>query len=242
MGTKVKIIAHRGASGYAPENTLASFRHALKLGAAAIELDVQQTKDGRLAVIHDLDLKRTAGLRKSLGAATSAELASLDAGSWFDPKFSGEKIPMLDQVLKLCDAGGRKIELHLEIKQGKKPYPGIEAKVLELLSSKGDWLKRTVISSFDHPTLRRARDLSSKARLGYLVGTTGKSAALEEAAQLRCESMQLSRRQADAAWIGGIHNNGMKALVYTINEAAELRRLAALGVDGVFSNFPDLKI
>ncbi len=112
------LIAHRGASGYCPENTLASFSRALQMGATAIEFDVQQTKDGRLVVIHDFDLKRVGGLKRRVGAMTYTELSQVDVGSWFDPRFKGERVPLLEELLDLADG---KAELHLEVKNGTRP-------------------------------------------------------------------------------------------------------------------------
>ena len=239
--SRIAMIAHRGASGYAPENTLASFRKALEMGAASIEFDVQQTKDGRLVVIHDPDLKRLAGARKRVRALTWAELSTLDVGRWFGPRFKGEKVPLLEELLDFYEshAPGR-MELQLEIKNGFRPYSGVERHVLECLDSRPEWNGRVVISSFDHKALHRVRDLDSKARLGYLVGMTRRASALKEAVRLGCESLHLSLRQTNRKWIDSAHASGLKVLVYTVNTAIECRRLMALGVDAVFTNFPDV--
>ena len=231
------LIAHRGASGYAPENTLAAFERALAMGARRMEFDVQQTRDGRLVVVHDEDLRRVAGVRRRIGAIAYAELSRLDVGSWFDPRFAGERVPLLEEVLDLA-AG--KAELDLEIKQAARPYPGIEERVVRLLRSRRDWDGRVVISSFNHDTLCLVRTLDRSARLGYLVGSTRRPAALREAAELGCESVHMSARQVDPAWVSAVHRLGQKVLVYTVNEPEERRRLAGLGVDAVFTNFPDL--
>ena len=126
----MKLIAHRGASGTYPENTRASFRAALQAGAGAVEFDVQRTKDGRLAVIHDTDLRRLAGRRAKVGKLEFAELSSLDVGSWFDRRFRGERVPSLEETLDLFPDH---LEVHLEIKQARPIYRGIEEDVLKLL-------------------------------------------------------------------------------------------------------------
>ncbi|MFA6316310.1 MAG: glycerophosphodiester phosphodiesterase family protein [Elusimicrobiota bacterium] len=248
----MRLIAHRGASGYAPENTLASFRRALEMGASAIELDVHQTTDGELAVLHDWDLKRTArGLppghparkwrrlhRARVGEMSFAALAAADVGSWFGPRFRGERIPRLADVLEL--AAGR-AELHVELKKGSSLYPCVEARVVALLRDFGA-LKTAVVSSFDHAALFNARLLEPRLRLGYLLGLTTMKKALKETAALRAESLNISLRQATPRRIGLAKAQGLKVLVYTVNRAADLPRLERLGVDGVFSNYPDLPL
>ncbi len=231
------LIAHRGASGYAPENTLASFSRALELGATSVEFDVQQTKDQRLVVIHDDELSRVAGLRRRVGSMSYLELSQVDVGSWFDSHFKGERVPLLEEVLDLF-AG--KVELHLEIKHGTRPYPGIEERVLELLGSRPEQEGKVVVSSFYHESLHRLRTLDRTLRLGFLVGYSRRITALREAYELDCESVHMSARQVDRAWTQALHRDGRKALVYTVNEPKEYERLNALGVDGVFTNYPDL--
>lgn len=232
----MRLIAHRGASGLAPENTLAAFRLALELGARAMELDVHQAADKELVVIHDEDLRRTAGRSEHIRDLSWQELCRFDVGSWFDPKFSGERIPRLGEVL---DLAGKKAELHLELKHGSRRYPGVEARLLEFLRRRRA-LKDCVISSFDHEALRAVRELEPKARLGYLLGDTRLEAAWDEMKALRAESLNLSRRKVDAARVAAAHRRRLKVLVYTVDESAEARRLKKLGVDGIFSDLPRL--
>lgn len=222
------LIAHRGASGHAPENTLAAFRLALEMGAKAVELDVHQARDGELVVIHDEDLKRTGRRKGRIRDLSWKELSSVDVG--------GDRIPLLEEVMDLI-AG--KAELHLELKRGSRYYQGIEARILALLR-KREALKTTLISSFDHRALFVVRELEPEARLGYLRGFTRLGVALKEAAELGAESINLSLRQAKPAVIRECRKRGFKTLVYTVNKPRDLVRLAQLGVDGVFSNLPDL--
>jgi len=231
------LIAHRGASGYAPENTIAAFKLALALGAASAEFDVQQTKDGRLVVIHDTDLKRVGGVRRRVGAMTWLELSRIDVGSWFSAKFSGERVPLLGEVLDLF---ADKAELHLELKQPLRPYPGMARRVVEFLASRPEWNGKIILSSFHHPSLFEVRALDAGARLGYLVGLTRRYVALAEAEELRCESVNMSARQADRRWARSLHEAGRKLFVYTVNEPKVYERLRHIGVDAVFTNFPDL--
>jgi glycerophosphoryl diester phosphodiesterase len=232
----MRLIAHRGASGLAPENTLASFRLALELGAEAVELDVHQAADKELVVIHDESLRRTAGWPEHIRDLSWPELCRFDVGSWFDRRFCEERIPRLDAVLDLV---GKKAEVHLEIKRGSAYYPGIEGRVVELLRRRRA-LRSCVVSSFDHQALRVVRAREPKARLGYLLGETPIETAWKEIKELSAESLNLSLRQVNAARVAGGHRRRLRTLVYTVNDAAEARRLRKMGVDGVFTNFPRL--
>lgn len=237
-----RLIAHRGASGLAPENTLAAFEKALELGAEAIEFDAQQTRDGVPVVIHDTGLERVAGVRRRVREVDYAELSGLDAGAWFAPRFKSQRVPRVEEVLDLAErAAPGRVELHLEIKQARPPYAGIEARILELLKAREVWDGRVVVSSFHHRTLHRLRSLDARLRLGYLVADTARRDALREATALRCESVHLSRRRVNADWVRSSHAEGLRLLVYTVNAGPELARLRALGVDAVFTDFPRLR-
>ncbi len=231
-----KLIAHRGASGHAPENTMAAFKLALEMGAEAVELDVHQSKDHELVVIHDEDLKRVGGRKARVRDLTARELAQADVGSWYAKRFSSEGVPTLDQVFDLVDG---KAELHVEIKRGSSLYPGIEERVVDLIQRRKAW-SRTLVSSFDHQALYMARSLDERVRVGYLLGLTPMRTAWRELSELKAESLNLSRRQADARKLRGCRQRGLKMLVYTVNTQRELAKLSKLGVDGVFSNFPEL--
>lgn len=235
-----QLIAHRGASGYAPENTKAAFALALRMGASSLELDVQQTKDGRLVVIHDLDLKRVGGVSKPVRSMTFEEISRVDVGGWFDPRFRGERVPLLEEVLDLAErrAPGR-VELQIEIKNGRRPHRGIEARVLGALDSRPEWRGRVVLSSFDHKVLRRVRAVDAKMRLGYLVGTARRAPALRETLRFGCESVHLSLRRVDPKWVEAVHAAGRRIFVYTVNSAEDCRVMRAIGVDAVFTNFLD---
>jgi len=220
---------------------LAAFDKALDMGAEAVEFDVQQTKDGRLAIIHDPDLRRVSGVKKEVGRMTYKELASRDVGSWFDPAFAAERVPSLEGALdRLEERAPGRVTAHVEIKDGVRPYAGIEKRVLDVLKSRPAWAGLVVVSSFNHEALRETRRLDSRVRMGYLAGSTPRPSAIREARELGCESLHLSVRQADEKWAGAAREAGLKALVYTVNTAAQLRRMRALGADGVFSDFPDL--
>jgi len=162
------VIAHRGASGHAPENTMAAFLRALAMGAPAIELDVHQTLDHELVVAHDDDLKRCGRDRRRIKNLHWDDLSRLDVGAWFDKGFTGERLPRLEDVYDILPPS---VELHVEIKRGSSLYPRIEERVVDMIHKRCA-AARTVVSSFDHAALYSVRSLDQKIRLGYLLGLT----------------------------------------------------------------------
>lgn len=153
-GRRPLIVAHRGASAMAPENTLAAFRAAVELGADAIELDVQRTADGQLIVMHDPTVDRTTDGRGPLAAHSLAALKALDAGGWFGPQFAGERLPTLQEAVNVIE---EKAGLFIEIKQGPVFDDSIETAVAAVIQDAG-LTARCEISSFDHFTVRRMKD------------------------------------------------------------------------------------
>lgn len=232
----MEFIAHRGASAHAPENTLASFKKALDLAVAAIELDIALSRDEKLVVIHDPDLERVAGKRGRVEDFTARELKETDVGSWFDKKYSGEGVPSLEDVFQLV---GKKATLHIEMKGGCGFYPGIEKKLAQWLKRR-DPPRENLISSFDHEALYHLRRLDKKARIGYLLGRTSLSRAFQEMAELKAESLNLSLNQVNAKIVSECRSRGLKVLVYTVNSRRDVVSLKRLGVDGIFTNFPEL--
>jgi glycerophosphoryl diester phosphodiesterase len=233
----VLLIAHRGASGHAPENTMAAFKLALQMGAKAVEFDVHQTRDGELVVIHDDDLRRVSKKKLSIRQLRLSELQAFEVGAWFSRDFRTEKIPTLAEVYDLMHG---QAEFHLEIKHGSAVYPGIERNVVEFLRRRHA-LKDTLISSFDHAALANVRDLEEGARLGYLLGLELMPKAWKQMKTLGVESLNCSWRQVRADRVAFAHRQGLKVLVYTVNDQKQADRLGKMGIDGIFSNFPELK-
>ncbi len=233
------VIAHRGASGHAPENTMAAFRRALAMGAKAIEFDVHQTLDRELVIAHDDDLKRCGRKKRRMrNLRWKGEGENLDVGAWFGERFRGERLPRLEELFELVPSS---VELHLEIKHGSNVYPGIEERVADFIRERGA-LARTLVSSFDRAALYSIRSLDEKVRLGYLLGVTALKTAFKEMKDLSAQSLHLSVRQTTARAVKAAHDRDYKVFVYTVNTPAERDRLADLGVDGVFCNYPELDL
>jgi glycerophosphoryl diester phosphodiesterase len=161
---KVSIVGHRGALECAPENTLASFREGLRQGADIIELDVQLSADGHIVVFHDDQLERTTNGRGPLAEHTLAELKSLDAGAWFDPRFAGEPIPTLGEVLDWAQA---RTPLFIELKHSARSDPALDAAVVQLIRAY-DMTERVMVISFDHQALRRVKERAPGVATGAL--------------------------------------------------------------------------
>ncbi|MBI5595064.1 MAG: glycerophosphodiester phosphodiesterase [Elusimicrobia bacterium] len=233
------LIAHRGASGTHPENTMAAFRAAWAAGAKAFEFDVQRSKDGVLVVIHDNDLTRTGLDPRAVRDLTLAELKSHDFGRWFDHKFAGERMPTLEELI---DATPSDCLINLEIKQAEPVYEGIEKDVLDFLNKRPMVKARTAVSSFHHDTLKALRRLDGKVRIGLLPGRLPIEPSFELAKELSAESLNVNQERLTPEWVERAHKAGMRVLVYTIVKQEQILRAAELGADGVFSNFPGLKV
>jgi len=218
-------IGHRGAGGHAPENTLASFHKALELGAHCVELDVYLV-EGRLVVIHDEHLERTTNGHGPVMGQTFEYLRSLDAGG-------GERIPTLEEV---CDAVAGRAGVNIELKG-----PGTAAPVVEYARSlcAGRWRPdQILVSSFDREQLEVCRALDRDLKLGVLCGgSVGDD--LEFAIERGAFALHPALRTVDQAVVDAAQRQGLRVFVYTVNHAADLRRMVHLGVDGVFTDYPD---
>jgi len=234
----MKLIAHRGASGTHPENTMAAFQAAWKAGVTSFEFDVQRAKDGTLVVVHDDTLERTGGDSRAVRDLTAAQLKALDAGAWFDSSFRGERIPTLEELVAATPAS---CELQLEIKQADPIYPAIEKDVLAFLDAHPGVKARTSVSSFHHDTLKALRRLDPTVRIGLLPGRLSIDPAFALAQELAAESIHVKLERLTPDWAARAKAAGLKLYVYTIVAPAQASRAAALGADGIFSNFPDLK-
>lgn len=234
---KVEIYGHRGFSGCYPENTMISFSEAEAVGVDGIELDVQMTKDGEVVVIHDETLERTTNGIGFVKDMTYRELSSLDAGSWFDAKFSGEKIPALSEVLQWIKNLKRKLFVNIELKTYKIEYPNIEEKVLAIIDEHG--LKdQVIISSFNLKSLEKVRQLDTNINTALLfIGVP--TIVLEEARRLKvngihCEAVFAVSEEGRTA-----REYGYPIRVYTINDSNYFKTLKDAEVCTIMTDFPN---
>jgi|LGVF01.1.fsa_nt_gb glycerophosphoryl diester phosphodiesterase len=232
----MEIIAHRGASGYAPENTLSAFKLAVEMGAKAIEFDVQMTKDGEIIVHHDYFLGRTVNGKGFIKNKTLAELKELDAGSWFSKEYEGEKIPTLKEIFDIVPKG---VELHIEIKKLNIDRREIEKEVFRLVSEAGR-IESSVFSSFDHECLKRLLELHP-VKIGVLVSLN----LVEPVKYLADNNLNKYSFNQNVAFIKpevvkNMHDAGLKVFIHSVNEIEIAKQMEKWGIDAIFSNYPDI--
>jgi glycerophosphoryl diester phosphodiesterase len=229
-----EIIAHRGYSAIAPENTLVALARALEAGADALEWDVQMTADGVPVLLHDELLDRTTDGTGAAATHTLESLRSLDAGSWFGPEFAGERVPTVAEALALARARCRRI--YPELKGRGRPE---DAEAVVRLVRESGWEDDCVLISMDWTALAAARAASDRLAIGYIVEAEDRfAAALELAAAdgraiVDCDVRLLLERPT---WAGDARRAGVELAVWTVDDATDARLVSALGVRRLTTN------
>lgn len=241
-----RVIAHRGASGQFPENTMVAFRAAVETGAPYIELDVHMTRDGEVVVIHDPDLKRTAECEERVREMSYAELAAADAGFRFSPdgvtfpfRGGGLSVPRLAEVFAACP----RTHFIVEVKQSE---PSLAASLLSVID--GARMRRRVVVASEHqrpldefrrlaPSIPTAMSAAEAARFFEALGS-GETGYIAPGDVLAIPPEYDSIRLVSAESVGFAHRMGLEVHVWTVNEEAAMRELLALGVDGIITDFP----
>lgn len=228
------IYAHRGASIYAPENTISAFELAVRQGADAIEFDAKLSSDGQVVIFHDQTLERTTGVQGRVGATSFEDLRRLDAGSHFDVAFRGERIPTLDDVF---EAVGSQIFMNVELTNYASLFDSLPEKVAETVK-RHNLTERVMFSSFSPVALLRARRQLPQVPIGLLCwwGRNGAIPRSPLGYLLRYQSLNPYLEDTNPALVQRIHRRGCKVFVYTVNKAEDLRRMFQIGVDGVFTD------
>ena len=234
------IIAHRGASGRAPENTITAYRKAVELGAEVAEVDVHMSADGDAIAIHDATLDRTTDGEGRVDEASTALIQSVDAGRWKDVKYLGERVPTLAEVLS---AVGEQLILCVELKDGD----GLVERVLADVTAAG--LKdRVVYFSFKASLLREVREVEAFAPIVLLIDTDARdhenfqAAVTSAGAILGADALGVSRRIVDEALVEASHSEGLPLFVFTVNRPADIAQLFEWGVDGIITDRPDIAL
>jgi glycerophosphoryl diester phosphodiesterase len=235
MGRSWLRIAHRGASGSAPEHTRYAFERALALGVDMIELDVQLSRDQELVVMHDRELERTTTGIGLVREHDFPDLMTLDAGSWFAPEFAGERVMSLREVVLLVADRAR---LNVEIKAPPEDWHVLAKELTTLLRRQGQ-LHRTVISSFELGALQALRTQASDARLGLLWQGPDFTEAWRWLRELHAASIHPHWLLVREDFLCTARQHDVQVLVWTVNEVETMRELVRCEVDGIISDFPE---
>lgn len=240
---KTLVIAHRGDSGAAPENTLAAIQRAIEIGVDMIEIDVHLTKDGIPVVIHDDTINRTSDGKGRVRELTFEQLQKFDSGAWFSEKYKGEKIPSLQQVLSLIYG---KCGLLIEVKHGSGKYPGIEKRVLDLII-KNNAQSWCIMQSFNSEVLSILSKLGSSIEMHKLVTGDIPLLPLHVDYKLRkgriyqyrnASGINPNHRFVNKKVVEKIHSLNKKIFTWTVNDDSVMKKMIAAGVDGIITNYP----
>ena len=234
------VFAHRGAKRVAPENTLPAFEAAIRLGADGIELDVQYSSDGKLVIFHDLSLDKTSDGTGRVSARTFDELRQLDAGSHFGSQFAGTQIPALNEALETAKG---KLLVNIELKTIEVSQSSLGPDVIQVVRHHG-MVDDVVISSFNPFALRKSKTAGPEIEHALLLapdlvrwlrwGLTLRHS--------RADGLHPECAMVTAEYVTGARKRNMPVRVWTVNEEAEMRRLAGFGVDAIITDVPDVAL
>jgi len=227
------VVGHRGASGHAPENTTASFRRAVELGARFIETDLHLSRDSHLVAIHDSTLERTTNGRGAVRDYNLIELQELDAGSWFGPEFAGQRIPTLEEILRFAREAD--IIFYLEIKS--ESGLGLHHALVSALRAPED-TARSVVISFDSVILEKIRQLDATLMTGLLFDRP-MADVVEQAQRLGARQLAPRVDLATPELVSQAHQADLQVVTWTVNEPEQVRATMAAGVDGIMTDYPD---
>ncbi|MBI2952240.1 glycerophosphodiester phosphodiesterase [bacterium] len=237
FGHRTLSIAHRGASGMAPENTLAAVERALDLGVDLVEIDVHATRDGHLVVLHDATVDRTTDGYGAVRDMTLAEARRLSAGRWFAPSFAGERVPTLEEVLELTR---RRVPLLIEVKPR-----GISERVIEAIRDLRA-MEDVILQSFHPASVKEVRELERRIPAALLVGRMpvghtrwrGRS-LVKKALQVGANALALSYLAVTPSLADEVHRRAVSLWVWTVDEEIAMQKMIQVGADGVITNHPE---
>ena len=233
MGSWIRI-AHRGASGSTPENTLVAFKEAIKIGVDAVELDLHGTADGEIVVMHDSTLDRTTNLCGAINNTTLETIRGADAGEWFDAEFAGEPVPTLEEALE-CIATETIAVLEI-----KDPLiaEAVVAKIHET-----DTLDLTVLISFHTTVLQTIRALEPRIPTGWLIGNHNKHLSsihlCQQLGELGSSLLNVNHQLITAEFAYEVQRRGIALWCWTVDDITRMREMRTLGVQGITSNYPE---
>lgn len=232
----IKVWAHRGASAYAPENTISAFRKAAEMKADGVELDIQLSKDGKLVVIHDETVDRVSDRKGFVRDFTLRELQEIDVSRPI-PGFGFERIPTLSEVLEELKPTG--MTVNIECKTGIFFYPGLEEKMIKLVKDM-DMTDRIWCSSFNHESVKKVKQLCPEMKTGFLIADV----IIDVADYARKNGVMALHpalyHMQDEGLIDRCKRNGLAVHVWTVNDSEHMKALCLAGVDALITNYPDI--
>lgn len=225
------ITAHRGASGSAPENTMAAMVKAMEFGAGYAELDVQETADGELILLHDNDLERTAGVQWNIWETPYDSLLKIEVGTWFAPEFAGEPVPKLADVM---DAVNGKMRLNIELKMNGHQKELTE-KVVDLIHKK-QFENNCVITSFDLDAVKKVRYLDKNLKVGFLFSKYPEDV---DVFTLDCDILSVKYKLVNEEFMKKARAHGKEVYVWTVNDPELMKQYLKQGVASIITNYPE---
>jgi glycerophosphoryl diester phosphodiesterase len=235
-------IAHRGASAYAPENTLSSIRKAIELGTKYIEIDVHMTKDGHIVAIHDSSIQRTSNSSGKVRNLSLLELKEYDFGSWFDLKFKEERIPTLLEVLKVT---GKRAVLIIELKYGGNKYTDIEKKIIKIIK-KESLSKQVILKSFDYNILNKFEKIAPNIDRLYCTFWGNDWFTIDNFIRFKgifemasFKYLQVHKYFLTETLISKAHKRKIKIIVWDVHDRTTMRKYIKMGVDFIETDNPD---
>jgi glycerophosphoryl diester phosphodiesterase len=247
---KLQVVGHRGASGYAPETTIASYRMALQMGADYVETDVHRSKDGVLVAIHDADVSRTTNGKGFVADHTLAELQALDAGSWFNnafpekarPDYIGLRVPALQEVMDVVQESNAGLFIEIKEPEGYQlsavsSQPDMELALLSQIRS-SQMKNRIRVLSFNADSLRKIKELDASVPTVFLVAKPNEN-PVQATLNIPADELGILHTRATPALVEEAHQIGILISVWTVDQPEDMKRMIALGVDRITTNYPD---
>jgi glycerophosphoryl diester phosphodiesterase len=238
------VVAHRGASGYAPENTMAAIKKAITMGVDMIEIDVQLSKDKEVVLMHDLTVDRTTNGKGKVRDLYLEEIKKLDAGKWFSSEFSGEKVPTLEEVIQAING---QCKLLIEVKRVKSKKLEIENKIVQLIN-KYNAYNWCIVQSFETQVIKNIQELDKSIECHKLVTMNISVLPLHIDSRIKTgtiykyktvQSINPYFKMLNKRKVNKIHSRGQKIITWTVNEPEDMKRMIEMGVDGIITNYPD---
>ena len=240
---RAQVVAHRGASGYAPETTLEAYRLALEMGVDFVEMDIHMTRDGVLVAIHDADVRRTTDGHGLISDLKVSELKKLDAGSWFNrahpgkarPGYKGLKVPTLQEILDLVKESSA--GCCIEIKDPERYPENLESELLSILRAAG-MERRTRVLSFSSRSIAKIKALDSSIQTTLLIARRTRN-PVRATLHVPADELGIRYNLATAGIAGAAHEKGISLSVWTVDRETDMERMIRMGADSITTNYPD---